>query len=405
MNILFICNEYPPGKSGGIGSVTRSLARELSAAGHNIFIAGLYLPGYGQKDYEEDGGIRIWRKRFGIDKGLLTNNYSFTDIVLTRLLTITGVLKRDARKSVRSFNTFVAQLITEFGIDIVEWPDFNEYFRFFPADFSWPSLPVPLVIKFHGNISYLQKQMQEPIDKNAYAAEKKHLLRANVLVSVSRNTADNYTSFYQLNRQIDVLYNSIDLPPLYYSPDKTTPTIIYTGTLTKLKGIYSLLRAWNIVHQKHPGAVLRIFGKGHSKPLLPELEHDALPSVRFEGFVTRDELYKAMSTASAAIFPSYTECFAIAPLEAMAAGCPVIYTERVSGPELVTEGDNGLLVDPDDYGQMAASMLLLLENKDLRKKFSENGRATIVQKFDIRKSAADHIDFYSRVIYDYYKKQ
>jgi len=403
MNILFICNEYPPGKSGGIGSVTRSLARELSAAGHQIFIAGLYLPGYGQKDYEEDQGIRVWRKRFGIDKGVLTNNYSFTDIVLTRLLKITGILKRDARKSVERFNDFVAQLIKEFSIDIVEWPDFNEYFRFFPPGFNWPPLPVPLIIKFHGTISYLQKQMGEPVDTNAYTAEKKHLARADALASVSRNTADNYMQFYQLNREITVLYNSIDLPPLYYSLNKVTPTIVYTGTLTKLKGIYSLLRAWNTVHKKYPGAVLRIFGKGHSQPLLGELSKDALPSVHFEGFVTRDELYKAMSTASAAIFPSYTECFAIAPLEAMAAGCPVIYTKRVSGPELINSGENGLLVEPDDYGQMAEAILLLLEDESLRKKFSEHGRETIVQKFDIRKSAADHIDFYSRVIQNYYK--
>ena len=40
MNILFICNEYPPGKSGGIGSSTRTLARGLQAAGHAVFVAG-----------------------------------------------------------------------------------------------------------------------------------------------------------------------------------------------------------------------------------------------------------------------------------------------------------------------------------------------------------------------------
>jgi glycogen synthase len=63
MTILFICNEYPPGKSGGIGSMTRVLARAMVKAGHQVLVAGLYAHGYGQKDYEEDQGVKVWRRR------------------------------------------------------------------------------------------------------------------------------------------------------------------------------------------------------------------------------------------------------------------------------------------------------------------------------------------------------
>ena len=111
-----------------------------------------------------------------------------------------------------------------------------------------------------------------------------------------------------------------------------------------------------------------------------------------------------MSSAAAGIFPSYSECFAFAPLEAMAAGCPVIYTERFSGPELITHGINGFLINPDDPVQMAEKMSSLIQNEILRKKFSVNGRKTVEEHFHIDKSVHDHLRFYEKVIREYHKK-
>jgi glycogen synthase len=46
MNILYICDEYPPGPNGGIGSVVQNLARELVKQGHKVYVVGLYPIGY-----------------------------------------------------------------------------------------------------------------------------------------------------------------------------------------------------------------------------------------------------------------------------------------------------------------------------------------------------------------------
>ena len=74
MTILYICNEYPPGKMGGIGSITQTLARAMVNAGHTVLVAGLYLPGYGEADHETDHGVKVWRKRLKVDIGLIKNN-------------------------------------------------------------------------------------------------------------------------------------------------------------------------------------------------------------------------------------------------------------------------------------------------------------------------------------------
>jgi glycosyltransferase involved in cell wall biosynthesis len=403
MNVLFICNEYPPGKNGGIGSVTRTLANAMVEAGNKVFIAGLYPPGYGQPDYEEDNGIKIWRKRLSLDFGIIRNNYSALDTAILKVLSVIGIMRIDVVRSLLSFNKFLMDIIEKFDVDIIEWPDFNDYFSYLPADFSWPSLPIPLIIKFHGSASYINKQIDVKPDRKIYQIEKTHIERADGLIAVSKKTAKDYGDFYNIRREIITLYNSIDIPNLQYEWSQFPKTIVYVGALSKNKGIYSLLGSWNLIIAKYPQATLRIFGKGKIKPLVKLLTPEIRPSVVFEGFVSRDEIYKAMSNAAAAIFPSYAEGFSIAPLEAMAIGCPVIYTQRASGPELITSGINGFLIDPDNEEEMANTMLYLLLNEKIRKKVSLEGRATIEQRFDIRQSASDHINFYSRVIQQHSK--
>jgi glycosyltransferase involved in cell wall biosynthesis len=397
MNILFICNEYPPGKSGGIGSVTKSLARALVKQGHQIFVAGLYIPGFGQSDYFEDEGVKVWRKRLSVDTGLIKNNYSFRDKFILKILDKSGLRNYSTGKAFKKFNQFILALIEQYKIDIVEWPDFNEYFSFLHKSSVMSSLPVPLVVKFHGTNSYIQRQMGEPVDEASYSLEKIHIFRADALSSVSRNTAMDYQSLYEIKRDIQILYNSIDIPAYSYS-ENNSKTIIFTGTLAKLKGIHSLLRAWNLVNEKHPDAILRIFGKGSIHSLSGLLNPDSRKTVRFEGFAAREELYQAFSHSSGAIFPSYTECFAIAPLEAMAVGCPVIYTRRASGPELIENGINGVLIDPDNIQEIAEAMSVFIESPLKRDLFSKKGRQTIEKRFDILDSAKDHISFYSATI-------
>ncbi len=246
--------------------------------------------------------------------------------------------------------------------------------------------------------------MQEKIDPTTLMNEKKHLDRADALVAVSKYTAESYVSLYDNHRPVDVLYNSIDLPENIYRPADSTPTIVFTGTLTRRKGIHSLLKAWNIVHRHRPDALLRVFGKGKVHLFEPLLNAESRSSVVFEGFATRDQLFDAFSTAAAAIFPSYNEAFANAPLEAMAVGCPVIYSTRASGPELIAQGENGLMVDPDDIQQIADSILMLLNDSGMRARFSMRGRETIEQRFDIRISVRDHILYYEKQMSAFMRK-
>jgi glycosyltransferase involved in cell wall biosynthesis len=73
-----------------------------------------------------------------------------------------------------------------------------------------------------------------------------------------------------------------------------------------------------------------------------------------------------------------------APLEAMRAETPVVLTDVVGNRDLVVDGESGLLVPPDDPGTLAAAVLRLLRDAELRPCLGASGRARVINQFDVR---------------------
>ena len=401
MRILFICEEYPPGKNGGIGTMVRTLGREMVRQGHQVYVIGLYPHGYGQAAYEEDQGVKVWRLRYHTDIGVISNNFSFSDRLLLRMLTFSRLLRLDTFFSVKRLLRSIRKIVREEGIDIIEMPDWNAFFQPAVGAISVPAFDVPLLVKFNGSHSYFQKELHLPTNKNVYASEYALIQRADALASASRYTASVTASLFHITRPIDILYNSIDLPPSSPAPDSSSKKIIFTGSLLYKKGIHSLLMAWNTVAEKHPDAVLEIYGKGDIHKLRLLLKPAIAATVHFKGHVSQESLRAQFAGAVAAVFPSYSECFALAPLEAMAAGCAVINTSRASGKELIDDKENGLLVDPDAPLQIADAIILLLEDPLLRDTLAAAGKRTIGERFSIAVSGRYHITLYEKVIREF----
>ncbi len=396
MNILYLCEEYPPGKNGGIGSMVKSLATSLAAQGHQVYVVGLYPHGYGGADYEEDQGVKVFRLRYATDWGLIRNNFSFTDNLLYRFLRFTGLLNWDARRSGQHLFHKVKQLVQAHAIDIIEMPDWNTFLHNARRPITLPDFGVPLVVKFHGGHSYLRQQAGLAVNPVIFEAEKALLQKATALVAVSQYTAQQTAALFQLQQPIKILYNGIPLPPDNHLP-LTEGKIVFAGALSVNKGVPILLQAWNLVHQQYPQASLHMYGKGPVQQLKQILQGSAAQTVHFYGHMPRQSVMAAFATATAAVFPSQAECFALAPLEAMANGCPVIYTSQSSGPELITDGENGLLVDPNSADAIAAAIILLLQDHDLRNRLAVAGKATVAEKFNIEEVAAQHLDFYKTI--------
>ena len=121
-------------------------------------------------------------------------------------------------------------------------------------------------------------------------------------------------------------------------------------------------------------------------------------NIELKGFVLKEDLPFIYSNASCAVFPSYAESFSMAPMEAMAVGCPVIFTKRTSGPELITNGFDGLLVNPDNIQEIADAILFMLNNRLEAIEMGQKGYRRVKDFFNISFIADKHIEYYEYII-------
>jgi glycosyltransferase involved in cell wall biosynthesis len=144
------------------------------------------------------------------------------------------------------------------------------------------------------------------------------------------------------------------------------PLLIYVGRLSAEKQIDQIKPILDAI----PNARLALVGDG---PYRTELEaHFAETPTHFVGYLQGEELASAYASADAFVFPARTETLGLVLLEAMAAGCPVIAANAGGIPDIVTDGENGFLFDPElEDGSIKATQRLLanhLEREVMRRK-------------------------------------
>lgn len=399
MNILFLCEEYPPGFNGGIGTMVCVLGKELVRQGHSVFVAGLYLPGYGEADYAIYEGVKVWRIRYYADIGIFRNRFNFIENFFRKVYAWSGLLHLDTVLSTRKYFRFVKTLIEEYQIDVIEMSDWNSFLHNRLTHFELPDLGKPLVVKLNGSGSYFAREMGQSSGKNLFKLESALLEKADRLASASKYTARKTKDIFHCQKDITILHNAIPVRNLN-NIEKDPERVIFTGALIFKKGIFSLLKAWNLVADQCPNARLHIYGKGPVAKLKGLLGEKARRSVSFHGHVQKEVLQKALESASIAVLPSYAECFAFAPMEAMEAGCAVIGSSRGSGPELITNGVNGILADPDDFVALSDAIIRLYRDMDLRSRLSISGWKTIKENYNIVDIASRHITFYQSMLHE-----
>ena len=146
------------------------------------------------------------------------------------------------------------------------------------------------------------------------------------------------------------------------------PKLLYLGRLSREKNLETLLDAFRALASTHPRARLVLVGDG---PHAQTLRERAGAGVVFAGARSGTELSRLVASADVFVFPSETETFGNAVVEAQAAGLPVIVAGRGAAHERVQDGVTGLVVDAQDSRALTGAMARLLSDDALRKRMSQ----------------------------------
>lgn len=190
------------------------------------------------------------------------------------------------------------------------------------------------------------------------------LRRARRLVVPSRYLADIAARWGLDASRIDVLVNPAPPPTDVRPASLGSGTFVYVGRLTRQKALPDLVDALRLVG----GASLEIVGDGPERAALEaKVASSGLNGrVRFVGAQPRTEVLSRLAGARAAVLASSWENLPHAAVEALAVGTPVVATAVGGVPEVVRDGENGLLVPAHDPHALANALRAILEDDALR---------------------------------------
>ena len=151
----------------------------------------------------------------------------------------------------------------------------------------------------------------------------------------------------------------------------------------KDKGIDQVIMALPAVIAACGRVVYTVIGDGEDRARLEALAESVgvRQVVRFLGAVPDEELHAQLSACDVFVLPSRKEGFGIVFLEAMAYGKPVVGGAHGGTPEVIRDGETGLLVRHGDVPGLAAALIRLLSDPHERRRMGEAGRQLVKQRF------------------------
>ena len=376
MRIVFICNEYPPLPHGGIGTFVHTLAHGMRDKGHQITVVGL-----GESD-------KHW-----VDRGVEV--YILAQSKIPRVGNIFSRLR---------LRRWLINRIKKDRIEIVETPDF---LGMLPFGISG----CPAVVRLHLSSTSIYLQRGQRIPKGIALYEELTLRMNSAWVAVSNHIYDSTCEVFGIHpKKSKVIYNPVPATEALAlaTPQLPDRFILFAGQVSRRKGAIvlaeaarELMKSRADIHLVYAGG--QISGEDPlpvSQRILDAVGPELSARVHFLGHVDQSLVLKCMSLASVYVFPSRLEAFGLVILEAMTCGTPVVCTSYPPGPEIVTDGVDGLLADPTSPSDLAEKISRILENPDLAARLTANAKRTIAERFSLEKCVAETEAFYSDCISD-----
>lgn len=219
----------------------------------------------------------------------------------------------------------------------------------------------------------------------------------SVPVALTPEVQASVEAFYGLRPQrVPVIYNGIDLsrciPKTTYDTGETV-TILHVGRFDVPKNHAGLLEAFRILQQRHPECRLRLVGDGDLRESMEALAREKGISDAVEFCGMQSNVYPYLQEADIFTLPSVYEGNPMTIIEAMGTGLPIV-ASRVGGiPDMVRDGETGLLVEPEPEA-ICDALTRLVEDSTLRRRLGQAAMAGS-QAFSAEHMARDYLSCYA----------
>jgi len=182
-----------------------------------------------------------------------------------------------------------------------------------------------------------------------------------------------------------VRYPAVPTPLLEYEgtpvpqlEDVAGPVVLYIGRITWRKGVHVLVEALEALVEEVPNFTAVIAGppeKAYFDKIVASVKLKSLQDkVVFEGALSEEEKYDYMCAATVFVSPSIKDIHPITLLEAQALGTPVVSTNIAAIPDIVRDGETGILVEPEDSEALKDAIWKVTRDVELRRRLSQGAR-------------------------------
>ena len=395
MKILLVAHGFPRHADDLAGAFLLALARGQQALGNTILALVPHDAGLAMDDVVD--GVRVQRYRYAPDaEETLAYRGTMADQVLrswSGRLRLAGFLQAARQAATRAMADFAPDVIH------VHW--------WFPGGLSvWPRLRrrVPYVLTSHGTDLFLVDRVPAarliagPIFRNAAQTT----VISTPLVTRAERLGVAPADITVIPMPVDsAVATELEAP---FTLRAARDTLLFVGRLVERKGGSYAIRAVAELSEAGRNVRLVVVGDGPEREALWALAASLAVGdrVEFTGALSPAEVRERYRAGGVFVMPAVTdwkgeqEGFGMVLVEAMAFGLPVVATRSGGIPDIVRDGENGVLVPERDVGALTRGILRLLDDRELAARLAEAARDDVRHRFAPARIASGFDTVYRR---------
>lgn len=261
-------------------------------------------------------------------------------------------------------------------------------------------IKIPVITTLHGtDITLVGK------DKTYSPVVTFSMNESDAITAVSKNLRDETYRNFKMEKEIEVIYNFVDVTRFNRKPFDAFKKVIapngekilmHASNFRKVKRVEDVVKIFVNVNKEIPSKLLFV-GDGPERPAIERecRELDAHADIRFLG--KQEQMEDILAVSDLFLLTSEYESFGLAALEAMAAEVPVISTNAGGLPEINVDGYSGYLSDVGDVESMSKNALHILKDEATLSQFKKNALEH-ARKFDMMNIIPEYENLYKRFI-------